>query len=233
MRDIKLIKTTQINIFPTDDIDFIATSNDSSLKKIESNFVLKPLQMSSLPIQMQQPIILQNGEFNHKGKIYSIEQLVIEQRKIHFSIFANSDISNSFLEELLVLLKSFDTRESIGKYIPLIQTYETVCILPLNIKIEHLITNFDSDKINSIISKNNSNGAKISIVPSSIKFQIKYNNIPDKLNNNKITIADKALVIELRDMSDPKDQIYYTVSPTDFKTHMQLLESIEELHKKK
>ena len=233
MRNIRLIKTTQVMIFPADDIDFYSINRDSSIKKIQSQFSLQRLQIPGhIPIQVQPQVVFQNGEFKFNNMLYNIEQLVIEERKIMIIILAETEISNAFFQELSILLKSIDNRINIGTYMPLITTYETVCVSSLDLEFGYFLQKIDHNKLHTIIAEKNSHGATVKIIPSSIKFQIRYYDIPAKLKNNKITISDKSLILELREMTDPSDHIFFSASPTDSDTHFKLLELLEEMVRK-
>ncbi len=228
MKDIKFIKTTQIMIFPSDDIDFYGINNDETLQVIISKYQLSkvtlPAQFSaSLP-----QILLQNGSFRQKQSKFIIEQLIIEERKIVINILSDSDTSNAFYSDLRALLISLDLRQSKGSYKPLISTYETTCILKLNFKFEQLCPQIPIRKLENKISKNTTYSSSVSIIPSSLRFQISYDKIPRKLLKNKISISDKYFVIELREKTDPDDQFYFTISPTDTETHFELIKILED-----
>lgn len=232
MKDIRLIKSTQIMIFPADDIDYHSLSRDYAFQQISTSFSLQRISIpDQFPIISPQ-IILQNGEFTHKEKTYIIEQIVIDDRKIIFKILSSTQIADIFFSEFKKILLSLDLREEKGNYEPFIKTYETACILKLNFKLAQIMKEFDYKKIENIISKKHSHGAKINLFPSSIKFSINFSDIPEKLQKNKITISDKNMILEIREKTDPDEQIYYTVSPTDSETHLELLNMIEEMFEK-
>jgi len=227
MKEIKYLKTTQVMIFPSDDIYFHGLNSESSIQKILSSFSLTRIPM---PSQFQIPqLLFQNGAFIKDSKTYIIEQLSIEERKIIINILSSSDISKSFYNELQKLLISLDLREEKGSYVPLICTYETTCVLKLNIKLNRFSGDIKLNEIKEIISKKDNYGSVISIIPNSIRFKISYNDIPEKLLKIKIAISDKSFVVELRDNTDPEDQIYFTVSPTETETHLELLKVIEKM----
>ena len=231
MNAIKQIKTTIITIFQVDDIDIHSLKRDSAIQKIQDNFQLKKLQLpGQIAIPLNQ-IILQHGEYKYNAKSYTLDQIIIEERKITINILSNSEIADCFFEDLVKILKSIDTREHVGTYEPLIKTYETACVLKLNFSLDKAIKNINHRELNKVISENNSHGATITLIPSALKFQIQYSDIPEKLEKNKISISDKAFFIELREMTDPYDKIYYTTSPTDTRTHLTLLKTLEEMIK--
>lgn len=230
MKKIRRLKTTQIMIFQADDIDIVSIRRKSSIKKLQSLFSLNFMQLpENLPVQVQPQLIFQNGEFKLNDKIYDIEQLVIEDRKIIINIYAEYEISNAFFDDIKNLFISFESRDQPGDYNPIITTYETLCVSNLNIEFENFFKKDDTQKIESIISEKDSHGASIKLYPTSFKFKIKYDDIPDDLKGNNISINDKQLIVELRDMTNPKDKIFYTFSPTRSDVHLKLLDTLEKL----
>jgi hypothetical protein len=229
MKEIKYLKTTQAMVFPSDDIYFYGLNSEPAIQKILSAYSLSRVPLPpQFPIQLPQ-LIFQNGIFANDKNTYIIEQLSIDDRKIIINILSSSDISDLFFKELKKLLMSLDLRDDKGSYEPLVRTYETTCILKLDIKLNRLISNVKLNEIEELIATTHNYGAKISFIPFSVRFQISYNDIPEKLVKNKISISDKSLLIELRDKTDPDDQIYFTVSPTDTETHLELLKTIEKM----
>ncbi|MDY6968484.1 MAG: hypothetical protein SVR08_07520 [Spirochaetota bacterium] len=99
----------------------------------------------------------------------------------------------------------------------------------LDIKLDRFISNVKLNKIEELISTKHNYDARISFIPYSVRFQISYNDIPEKLVKNKISISDKSVLIELREKTEPNDQIYFTVSPTGTETHLELLNTIEKM----
>jgi hypothetical protein len=229
MKNIKFIKTTLIMLFPADDIDFFGINSEISIQKLISNYSLNKVPATPQFLLQNNQLVLQNGIFQNDNVKYIIEQIVIEERKIIISILSSSDISNIFFEDFKKQLIALDFRKEKGHYEPLISTYETICILKLDIDLNHLISRFENDKVEKIISKKQTNKAKIQLIPSSLRFQITYKDIPEKLVKNKITMSDKYLVLELREKTDPEDKIFYTASPTDTETHFEILEAIKAM----
>src|SRR5208337_584196 len=116
MKEIKYIKTTQVIIFPSDDINFHGLNSEPAIQKILSSFSLSRVPMPpQFSIQLPQ-LIFQNGVFTNDKTSYIIEQLSIEDRKIVINILSTSDISNLFFNELKKLLISLDQREEKGSY---------------------------------------------------------------------------------------------------------------------
>ena len=154
MKEIKYLKISQVMIFPTDDIYFQEINNEPSIQKIISTF---SLNRPPLPPQFSMqfpPLLFQNGIFVNNKKTYIIEQLSIEDRKITINMLSPSDISDLFFKDLKKLLISLDSREEKGIYEPLIRTYETTCVLKLDIKLDYLFSKIKFDEIKNKISEN-------------------------------------------------------------------------------
>ncbi len=229
MREAKYLKTTKVMIFPSDDIYLAGLNSEAAIQKITSTFSLVRAPLSPQFLNQIPQLVFQNGVFEYNGNTYIIDQISIDDRKIIINILSPSSVSDLFFNEFRKLLVSIDQREEKSSYDPLISTYETTCILKLDIKLDRLIGIIRAKEIEELISTKHSHGASISLIPTSVRFQISYNDIPEKYIKNKISISDKPFLIELREKTNPDDQIYYTVSPTDSDTHLEILKALEKM----
>ncbi len=229
MNEIKLLQTSIIMIFPTDDLHLSSIKRSESLSFLKERFKLELLKVpENIPIPLNN-LIFRDGEFSLKNKVFLIPELVFEDRRMILKIQSDSSIADTFFNELRKTLKEIDIRDDKGEYTPLLTTYETICVCSLDFDFNKLFSNSFQDYYLKDINDNLPKyGAKHSIIPASIKLRIDYFDLPDKLRKDKITLTDKYIVIELRERTNPEDKIFYTTSPTNTATHFELLKNIEK-----
>jgi hypothetical protein len=236
MKEIRELKSTQVLIFPIDEIGFKSFQRDSAIKKIQEKYKLKynpPMMFEGIPSELR-PISFTNGEFNHKDKSYLIERLNIEERKIIISMVSHSKIVNALFDNLRALLKGLDLRDTKPKYEPLVKADETSCVVKLEFSIRELLENSPLSHFHDYLTdKVQSNGFEIEVIPSVIRFKISYLKQPESFKKHKITLTDKDFVLEVRDRTSYEEQIYYTFSPTDSDTHIDLINKLENVISKK
>ena len=238
MKNIRELRTTQIRIFPTDEIHFQSLQRQTAINKIKEKYKLKNIITPTIPeipsIEIQKILIFTNGEFVYKNKTYLVDRLVIENRRIIITMASHSEIADEFYTDLRNLLIELDLRDAKSNYNALVKSEETTCVAKLDFYLYQLFErNFINNFQQTLLNKIESHGCKIEIVPNVVRFKINYLNEPELYRKNKITFADKEFILEVRERTSYEDRIYFTSSPTDTKTHLELLSEINNLIAKK
>lgn len=231
MKQIYDLKVTQIRIFPADELPFRSLHRNTAMSKMSNTFKLKPNPQMYFEISptVVPNINLNNGEYDYNDRSYLIDYLIIEDRRIIIRMTANSDIVNNFFEELRRLLIDIDIREKKPNYEPLIRVDETQCIAKFDFSFEDILQHTKlSDFPKYLAKKVQSYGSKLEIVPNALRFRLKYLSIPEILRKHDITLIDKDFIIERRDRFPYEEQVYFTYSPTDSTTHLEILKELEK-----
>ena len=228
MNDIKSLQSTVIMIFPTDDINISSIKRKESKEYFSSKYNFELNKFSdNFPIP-QNNVILLNGEFKSLNKIYIINEVIVEERRIIIRCLGPSEIVDEFFLQFRDDLRNIDLRDTKGEYAPILTTYESISVCRLDIDLKNIyndkFTNF-LENIDEDVQKFNS---RLLITPFTLRIRIEYLDLPEKIQKEKITLTEKFITIELREKTDPDDQIYFVSTPTRTETHFKLIEKLEE-----
>jgi hypothetical protein len=164
----------------------------------------------------------------------SIEQVVIESRRITIAVNASSEHCIYVFTRLIELLREIDQRPLKPEFKPLIMTEETTTVVQLDFPITILFkasqVSAFSDKLGSIV---NNYGAKAAIWPNGVKFRISYLNPPSILKANNIDLVDREIRIEQRVNTAVEENTYFIISPNSSDIHMKLIAKLEEIFSSK
>ncbi len=231
MKEILELIVSQIRVYPMDVIGFSSLKRHSSIDQIRDrySFEIVPQVPEGFPIEAK-AIGFRNGEFEYNKKKYLISNTQIEERRILITVSANSNVAVAYYDDLIEMLTSLDLRSPIPEYVPLLAAQETTIIVKLDFSMRNI---FESSLIGSfdnlLKKKMQEENTHLLVYPNSIKFKFKYLDIPNKLKKNRISLSDKEFILEVRERTDPEDQIFFSFSPTDSETHLSILLELEKL----
>lgn len=223
MREVRILLTAQIRLFPPDIIPVRRLALDESREAIRSLFKFQGVE----PITRQESIVGLNFNAGMYGpNAIVIPNVAIEERRIVVRVEGESNVASSVYGEVRKKLEEFNNGRSIEE---ILCTHETVTSVVLDFPFERLF----SDSLLSFLRKSAINHTKNKwsenlIVPSNLKFTVRYKVTDDTLINNHFTLAPKELVIEPREKSSPDERLYWIASPTDTDTHFKLIADLEK-----
>ncbi|MBA7657895.1 hypothetical protein ES703_65838 [subsurface metagenome] len=230
MKEIRDLKSTQILIFPIDEIGFSSLQRPDAIKQLQDKYRLKynpPMIFEGIPAGSHS-LLFTNGEFRYENKSYLIERINIEDRRIIIRMASHSKIVDIMFDDLRKLLIELDLRESKPKYEPLVKAEETSCVVKLDFSFTDLLINSPLSDFNAFLTdKMSSHDFEIEIIPSAIRFKITYSRQPESFRKHKISLSEKDFVLEVRDRTAYEEQLYYTFSPTNSKLHFEFLKELE------
>ncbi|MGC9157735.1 MAG: hypothetical protein ACP5FH_02000 [Terracidiphilus sp.] len=192
---------------------------NSHRKALETLFSFQGIQIGADVNQFQ--LIAGMGEVNG----LAIQQLVIDAVSINLTVAGDhADLSNSY-ETLRGFLIEIDSKRRMENPKLYTTTYQTQSSVKLSIPYERLIApelmNFLRSKTD-VLKPEDSSAAEIYL--ANLSFQVRYTP-----NTNIYSLVPKVLTIEPRAGSDPKENTYYVLTPTDSDTHRLLVEEFEKV----
>jgi hypothetical protein len=192
---------------------------NSHRKALETLFSFQGMQIGADVNQFQ--LIAGMGEVNG----LAIQQLVIDAVSINLTVAGDhADLSNSY-ETLRGFLIEIDSKRRMENPKLYTTTYQTQSSVKLSIPYERLIApelmNFLRSKTD-VLKPEDSSAAEIYL--ANLSFQVRYTP-----NTNIYSLVPKVLTIEPRAGSDPKENTYYVLTPTDSDTHRLLVEEFEKV----
>jgi hypothetical protein len=223
VKEVRLLETTQIRLFPPDVIPLMKIPIPQNGKKIQSLFDFQVLE----PIEDQG--IFSGISFNGgtlKGDPSAIIDFVrIEGRRIAVKVHGTSDLATSVFDAVANELQELNNGQQIRE---IVCTHETATSVVLSFPFDRVLSNEFVSFLNKSANNYTKNQwAENLILPASLKFAVRYRVTDDALIKSNITLSPKALTIEPRAQSSPEEKLYWVVSPTDTDTHFKLIEDLE------
>jgi hypothetical protein len=190
----------------------------SNIKALETLFSFQGVQVGADVNQFQL-----TGSMGEVDGV-AIQQLVIDAISINLTVVGDhADLSNAY-EVLRKFLTGIDSKRRMDKPKLYTTTYQTQSTVKLSIPYEHLVApefmNFLRSKTD-VLKPDDSSAAEIHL--SNLSFQVKYTPKTDIY-----MLVPKVLTIEPRAGSNPKENMYYVLTPTDSDTHRLLVEDFEK-----
>lgn len=191
----------------------------SNIKALETKFSFQTIQVNADNNQFQLAAI-GVGEANG----VAIQQLVIDAVSINLAVGGgSSDLSNTY-EILRRFLTEIDSKRRMEHPKLYTTTHQTQSTVRLSVPYERLVAPKFLKFLRSqmdVIRPEDSSSAEVHL--SNLSFQVKYTP-----NSDIYSLVPKVLTIEPRAGSDPKENIYYVLTPTDSDKHRLLVEEFEK-----
>ena len=167
----------------------------------------------------------QGGSFRVSDRDVTIEQLQLSGRRIVATVIGSSDEASEITKALVAFVAERTQCEIV---VPVLVAHETTCVVTLDLEMPKIfapgIRRFVSDSVPNILG---SGDAKASVKALHFSLEVEYDIIRPEVIENRLTLSGKTLTIEPRGGSRLTDCRYYTASPTDSSTHLELVKTFE------
>jgi|GEM_PF-2533818 len=233
MKDLKELTVTQIRIFPADYIPYSYLLRREFIDYVCSkyNFQHHEIPFEKIPGDVPRVMIFSSGEYKIDKKKVIIKRLSFENRRILTEITCPSKTAVLIFNTIARDIRKFDMDEQFKASSIDFFSEETSCIVTLNIDFMKVY----STKFKSFLSKDFLNilpHKYFEIYPKSFRFEVGFET-EEKLMKKRISLAPKQLVIEPRTERPIDDQVFFTSSPCDTNTHLEILKSFEKTFREK
>ncbi len=229
----KLIQLSVIDkrLFIVDEIPFRQVVTATNLQSFTNRFLFRETEIGEDENHNLVSVTMKMGEYKYSNKIYPIDRLIIDRTSILININGDTEIANQFYQEIAQILSEIDLQKQFKEDNFKLKTTQTQCVVAFDFNFDKLFSNvfltFLRNDAKKICASAVDNKAKIDIIPRSLSFNVTYKDLDQSLLDNNIQILSKPLTIEPRLGTAPTEKIYYTLSPTDSKTHLHLIELLE------
>lgn len=237
MKEITDLAVMELRLFPYDVIPLRSLITASHLKTFTSPFVFKEVEIGEDENHNIQAVKMQKGEFKCRERICPVESLIIEKNRIILKTQSDNEIADQFYRAISKSLIEIDPNGRFKGSNYLVKSYQTVCVVTLDLDYMNIFSGETSRFIKSDALKACSTPvkhvAKVRIFPQSLTFSVNYEVTDKALLDAGVAISPKPLTIEPRMGTSLNERRFYTSSPTDSKTHLDLISTFENLFKKK
>jgi hypothetical protein len=223
MAEIVNVSTVERHLFGPDAIPWQHLKVQSNLQKLQQRYKFSDIRQGVDPQGTVLELRSAGGEFTQDDSLSAIESLVLTPNVVEFQSNVTSEKSGLFFEDLLRLLIEIDPNHASPKEREYVKTYRTMATARLSIPFDALL----SDPLRRFIRE--SVEPKVRLPDSSAEITLERLSwkISYTTQSTDFVYLPKQLTIEPRAGANPNEQLYYTQSPTEFKTHMELLEELE------
>jgi len=167
-------------------------------------------------------VVAKSGEFSVSDTVLPVVQLAIQPNLVEAQLATETEGADAFLRDLERFLKGLDPNKN-AELQPYTTTHQTIAIVKLQVPFEALL----SDRLREFLAKKAQPMLKLPDAEAHIRLTHLNWQVTFQTDSNDYIYQPKALALEPRAGSKPSDNLYYTHSPTDFATHMKLLQEFE------
>ncbi len=235
MKEITDISVKETRAYYPDNIPFSLIKTATNLQVFSKKFRFRDANVEEDDKRSIIGIIFKTGEFTVGKKIYPIDMLAIEANRIIFLISADSSIAGKFYKIIEKEIDLIDTAKQFKIKKPLIKVSETSCVATLDFDYHMIFSKrfnkFISSDVPKSVKEISEHISSVEVIPS--QFALDINLVVKGKDNKNVTIGTYTMRIEPRWGVNIKDRRFFTVSPCDSNTHIELLSSLENRFKRK
>jgi hypothetical protein len=167
-------------------------------------------------------IIASGGEFDNSGLLCSIQQLSIEPSVIQVHTNTDDLGAHSFYTDLMTWFSEIKGSQVAPS--ERAKTFQTIIIAKLEADMDQVF----SRKLSTYITDTVTEAVSLPDVSAEIAIQSLSWKVSYRPKSGELLYLPKVFTVEPRVGSNLRDRIYYTVSPTDYATHVKLLIEFEK-----
>jgi len=240
MKNISDLKVSQFRIFPIDVVPFHYLFVPAARERIQGAFnfkeagksVAQPRPPKTLaPITFPaENLFFGQGEFSFEKKVYPVESLVIEPRRILLTVVGSSKVANAVYDALTPLISEFDSDKQFVQAKLLVLFEETGCDVSLDINFEKLLSQEFVNLVSSeILPQLSSPLWQARIKGMRLGIEVSYALKDPALSDHDISLNPKVMHFQSAPGSPLEQKRYLTLSPADSDTHLRMIEKLEKL----
>jgi hypothetical protein len=224
VRDVAQLEVKQIRIFPPDLLPFRMMFVGPIGERFRQRYAWGDLSL--VPTGAIQFV---RGTFAPPGSDAPclVNSCEINDRRIIVQVSADSATATAFYRSVHAFLAECAPGPAWQDAKPVVHTQETVCSVALDIDWNDLLApglvTFLGQQVAGVLSRES---APARVLGYKLSFPIDYQT-PPAAAERAITYSQKVLTIEPRPGTTPEERRFFTTSPLDSDSHLELLKSLE------
>ena len=215
--------TIERRLYPPDAIAWAVLLTESNVQRLRERYKFNVLTQDLGPNAAVARLVGTTGEFSALNGRQVVQQLVIEPTVLQAQTSGGSDVADGFIADLVEALCEIGNNRMLAETPEVARTYQTIAIAKLSMPFELLV----SEKLRTYLDTDVKPKVKLRNGEPEIRLQNLSWSVLYKMESTDFQYLPKVITIEPRQGSRPSDMTYYTVSPTDSKTHLELLKKLE------
>jgi hypothetical protein len=182
-------------------------------------------QQPALAEGTQGGVVANAGEFVHSGSLIPIQQLLIGPNLIQIQAGADDKTSDLFYADLLKWFREIQQSGSETKEYA--KSFQSIVVARLAVDFAEMLSpklrKFLKEKVDPALKVRD---AEVEMLLQGLSWRVSYT-----AKNPDYMYIPKIFTLEPRSGSKLSDRLYYTASPTDYATHIKLLNEFENAFK--
>ncbi len=226
MAEVLQVFTIQRRLFKPDAVPwpYLVLQSNLGLLRERYRFTQLGLSQPSDTLPAIARVVAKTGEFKIGDKLQAVEQLLIEPTVVQFQISADSSAADLYFDDIASFFTQIDPNKVFSLANEQTRTYQTIVIARLTAPFDAILSgSFRSFLRDTVVPRFRLADTDVEVDLEHLSWAVKY-----RPQSTEFTYIPKVLTIEPRHGTKEADRIYYTLSPTDFKTHMELLKAFEK-----
>jgi hypothetical protein len=234
MRDISELKVKQFRIFGAGVIPFGAVNTGAGHQALLKKFGFREAGINPAGVDL----VFQGGTTTLPGgRVVVVDRLELNDRRIVLEVSGRSEdgdaVAAVVIETIAELTEQFHGGQVAAAWRqanPIVITHETTCTVTLGFEWLSLASPvavaYTKERVLPALS---SEAAEARIKGLRFAFVVSYAAKGDLLREHGVTLSDKLFFIEPKANTPFSSRKYHTSSPTDSKTHLELVRGLEKL----
>lgn len=226
MRDIEALSARQVRIFEADVVPYRVLRTGVGVEYLKNAFSFR----ETVSAEGELGFLAGGFLLPETQELLAINFMTINERKIVIEVAGNTAQADALFAEIRRVAWHGHPDSELHLREPLITAHETQCSVTMD---------FDWDALLNQLLASYMKGPALAALPGrsshatarikhlSLRFTIGFTTDAHNLLDSGITLSDKPVVIEPRVDTPLKDRRYFTASPLDTESHMQLLAELE------
>jgi hypothetical protein len=223
MKEIGEFEVKQVRIFPIDSLPFVRLITPAVATAFKEQFGWGGVEIPSEGEVLFRPGLLADAEAKDAVVIKGLQ---LNERRMILNVMGDSRTANRVHK---AICDFFAGNAGWRPVEPLILTEETTCVATLAFEWTRLLSPALREfAVGNLLERlSTQSPATPEIRGVNLSFRLAYPDLPPNLREHGVALSDKKLTIEPRVNTPLSDRRYYTFSPSDSETHLQLLEHLE------
>jgi len=225
MAELIQVATIVRKLFLPDVVPWPSLLAESNLAKLRLRY-----KFNDLSAQVGDPaaggllqVASSRGEFVTGGIPQLVEHFAVQPTFLQFQINGDSEQADKFAADVGSFFLEIDPHKNYDDAKELTRTYQTIAVVKLSVSFDAIF----SDRFNRYLTEE----VRSHLAPPNTDIEIRLQNVRWTVSYKPATFdfayLPKPLSIEPRQGNRPGDRVFYTQSPTDFNTHMNLINALE------
>jgi hypothetical protein len=224
MPEILQVFTIERRLYGEEAIPWTYLLLPSNLQSLRDRYKFGQIGQQSGPGTTPGQVVATGGEFRVGEAAQALEQLVIEPAAIQFQISTDSKGADALFSDLGEFLRQVDPNKNFADSKERARTYQTVAVARLAVGFASIFSDaFLRYLERAVAPRVRLPDSEVDLGLERLSWGVRY-----KTQRADLMYIPKPLTIEPRRGTKESDRIYYTQSPTDFPTHVELLDEFEK-----